>query len=235
MFVMVMVVVVVRTNDPNALWSPYYYITVGEECSKAGFINERSPALSSPHVGIRTMQDPPAYNISVNHDFYQPHRTLNPARFSAARLPFVESERVSYDLPYALSPAHRRELVLGAGGGTDTEVAVLNGAEHVDAVEIDPMLVSLSKRFNPSGIYKNPKVTGHIDDARAYLRRAQGGYDMVLFGWLDSQALFSSMSNLRLDGSIYTVESVRAAWNLLNAQGTLSLSFMAGMTGWLGN
>ena len=96
---------------------------------------------------------------------------------------------MSYDLPYALSPAHRRELVLGAGGGTDTEVAVLNGAEHVDAVEIDPMLVSLSKRFNPSGIYKNPKVTVYLDDARAYLRRAQGGYDMVLFNWLDSQAL----------------------------------------------
>jgi hypothetical protein len=50
---------------------------------------------------------------------------------------------------------------------------------------------------------------------------------MVVFGWLDSQALFSSMSNLRLDGYIYTVESMRAAYGLLNEDGTLSLSFAA--------
>jgi spermidine synthase len=68
---------------------------------------------------------------------------------------------------------------LGAGGGTDTEIAVLNGAEQVDAVEIDPMLVKLSDRFNASAIYENPKVHVHVDDARAFLRRSGGGYGGV--------------------------------------------------------
>ncbi len=135
--------------------------------------------------------------------------------------------RIQYDLPYVLSPAHRRVLVLGAGGGTDTEVAILNGAEEVDAVEIDPMLVKLSKRFNASGIYEDSRIQVHIDDARAFLQRNKGGYDMVVFGWLDSQALFSSMSNLRLDGYIYTVQSMREAYGLLKENGTLSISFMA--------
>jgi spermidine synthase len=135
---------------------------------------------------------------------------------------------MQYDLQYAIAPAHRRVLVLGAGGGTDTQVAVLNGAEQVDAVEIDPMLVKISGEFNASGIYANPKVRIHIDDARAFLRRSPGGYDMVLFGFLDSQALFSSMANIRLDGYIYTVQSMQSAFRLLNHNGVLSLSFMAG-------
>src|ERR1039458_5640905 len=84
----------------------------------------------------------------------------------------------------------------------------LNGAEQVDAVEIDPMLVKLSNRFNASGIYENPKVHVHVDDARAFLRRSSGGYDMVVFGFLDSQTLFSWMSNIRLDGYSYPVQSI---------------------------
>jgi spermidine synthase len=95
-------------------------------------------------------------------------------------------------------------------------------------VEIDPMLVKLSNRFNASGIYENPKVHVHVDDARAFLRRSSGGYDMVVFGFLDSQTLFSSMSNIRLDGYIYTVQSMQSAFRLLNDNGVLSLSFMAG-------
>jgi hypothetical protein len=98
----------------------------------------------------------------------------------------------------------------------------------VDAVEIDPMLVKLSDRFNASGIYENPRVRVHVDDARAFLRRSEGGYDMVLFGFLDSQTLFSSMSNIRLDGYIYTVQSMQSAYRLLNHDGVLSLTFMAG-------
>ena len=51
---------------------------------------------------------------------------------------------------------------------------------------------------------------------------------MVVFGFLDSQTLFSSMSNIRLDGYIYTVQSMQSAFRLLNENGVLSLSFMAG-------
>lgn len=204
----------------NAFWSPYYYITVAEQGSKQ-FVRE-------PRLGLRTMDDPPMYNVRVNHYFLQYHGTFDPNRYSAQNRAEMLNGRMQYDLPYAIAPAHRHVLVLGAGGGTDTEVAVLNGAEQVDAVEIDPMLVKISGQFNASGIYANPKVHIHVDDARAFLRRSTGRYDMVLFGFLDSQALFSSMANIRLDGYIYTVQSMQSAFRLLNDDGVLSLSFMAG-------
>jgi SAM-dependent methyltransferase len=204
----------------SAFWSPYYYITVAEQGSKQ-FVRE-------PRPGLRTMDDPPMYNVRVNHYFLQYHGTFDPNRYSPQKRAEMLNGRMQYDLPYAIAPAHRHVLVLGAGGGTDTEVAVLNGAEQVDAVEIDPMLVKISGQFNASGIYANPKVQIHVDDARAFLRRSSGGYDMVVFGFLDSQALFSSMANIRLDGYIYTVQSMQSAFGLLNDNGVLSLSFMAG-------
>jgi hypothetical protein len=214
---------------PSAIWSPYYCIIVQRD---------KNIPVSEPAPGLRTMQDPPIYNVRVNHYFLQSDGTFDPSRYSSQKRSEILEGRVQYDLPYALAPAHRRVLALGAGGGTDTEIAVLNGAEQVDAVEIDPMLVKLSDRFNASAIYENPKVHVHVDDARAFLRRAVlqqssvrqsgGGYDLVVFSFLDSQTLFSSMSNIRLDGYIYTVESIRSAFRLLKDNGVLSLSFTAG-------
>ncbi len=211
---------------PSALWSPYYCIIVSE-------LGDHKPPVRDPHPGLRTMEDPPIYNVRVNHYFLQFDGTFDPGRYSPQRRAEILNMRAQYDLPYAVAPAHRRVLMLGAGGGTDTEIAVLNGAEEVDAVEIDPMLVKLSDRFNASGIYQNPKVRVHVADARAFLRRASlqqsgSGYDMVVFGFLDSQTLFSSMSNIRLDGYIYTVQSMQSAFRLLSDNGVLSLSFMAG-------
>jgi hypothetical protein len=226
------IVGVAFSNDRNAIWSPYYYITVREASPQVKLVNERSPALADPAPNVRTMLDPPAYQVSVNHDFYQPHLTLDARRFSPAAQISLVRARAAYDLPYAVAASHRRVLVLGAGGGTDAEVALLNGAEQVDAVEIDPVLVAISRRFNASGVYDNPRVAIHVDDARSFVRRSPGGYDMVVFGWLDSQALSSAMTNVRLDGFVYTVESIRAAYSLLNETGTLTLSFFAG-TDWM--
>lgn len=208
--------------SPSASWSPYYYIIVTEDGAK-----QKLP-VREPHPNLRTMQNPPIYDVRVNHYYLQKDGTFDPNRYSTEKRTQILNERVQYDLPYALAPVHRRVLALGAGGGTDTQIALLNGAEEVDAIEIDPVLVKLSDRFNASAIYENPKVHVHVDDARAFLRRSSGGYDMVVFSFLDSQTLFSTMSNIRLDGYIYTVQSIQSAFRLLNDNGVLSISFMAG-------
>ena len=107
----------------------------------------------------------------------------------------------------------------------EAEAALLAGARHVDAVDIDPGLIRLVRRFNAGGIYDHPLVSVHAEDARAFIRRAKSDYDIIAFGYLDSQALFSSMSNIRLDGFVYTVESLRTAYDHLRPQGLLCLSF----------
>jgi predicted membrane-bound spermidine synthase len=126
-----------------------------------------------------------------------------------------------------------RILVVGAGGGCDVQAALMSGARHVDAVEIDRTIIGISKRFSAGAPYHDPRVEVHIDDARSFLAKASPGYDLVVFGFLDSQALFSSMNNVRLDGYVYTVESIRSAYRLLGDHGMLSMSFYLGRQ-WLG-
>ena len=106
--------------------------------------------------------------------------------------------------------------------------ALLGWASHVDAVEIDPAIITASRKFNAGAPYLDPRVSIYIDDARSFLAKARPGYDVVAFGFLDSQALFNNMNNVRLDGYVYTVESIRSAFRLLNKNGVLTLSFYLG-------
>jgi Spermine/spermidine synthase domain len=209
-------------TERTAVWSPYYYITVHQ----AEAVDE-GPIAAPPPVETDAI-DPPVYTLKVNHFFYQHHGTIDPGRYSEPRLEYSH-----HSLPYVLRPSPESVLVLGAGGGMDVEAALLGGAGRVTAVEIDPGIVGLSERFNAARVYSDPRVDVVVDDARAFVQRDEGRYDVVAFGLLDSQALFSSMSNVRLDGFVYTVEGLRAAYERVADGGILALAFAAAGQGWL--
>ena len=206
-------------NDPATRWSPYYHIVVRDAATRQA-VTEAPPDLA-------TMRNPPLYIVSVNQDFYHIDASQNPARYTPGSRggDLAAKQLAQYRIPYLLGGPRQRVLVVGAGGGADVQGALAAGAGHVDAVEIDPIVADISRRFNADTPYADPRVALHVDDARSFLARAKPGYDLVTFGYLDSQALFSSMSNLRLDGYVYTVESIRTAYGLLNDRGILTLSF----------
>jgi hypothetical protein len=222
----------VVATDWRATWSAYSYLEMvsTREVSWQWY----SPAPRPP-AGLMTMRDPPSYVLAVNQNFYQYHRTNDLRRYTPGTPAYAQADtfRVAYEIPYAFQPEPRRVAIVGAGGGLDVEAALLNGAEHVDAVEIDPSIVRLARRYSAAGVYGNPKVTVHVDDARAFFERATPGYDLVSFGFLDSHGLFSSMANIRLDGFVYTVEGIRSAWDLVNERGVMTLAF-ARARPWLG-
>jgi hypothetical protein len=206
-------------NDSGTLWSPYYHIAVRDAAT--------NQPVTEPLADLATRHDPPIYQVSVNQDFYHIDASQNSARYTpgSALSELAAKQRAQYQLPYLVGGPRARVLVVGAGGGADVQGALAAGASHVDAVEIDPVVAAISRRFNADVPYADPRVTLHVDDARSFISKAKPGYDLVTFGYLDSQALFSSMSNLRLDGYVYTVESIRTAYGLLNDDGLLSLSF----------
>ena len=207
-------------TDANAIWSPYYYVTVHADDSAS--------TVAEPVPGVHTMMNPPAYSVRVNNDFYQKDSTLNLNRYTPDDPDYEhlrDDVNYQYCMPYILRPHSGRVCVVGAGGGVDAEAAILSGASAVDAVEIDPMLVKIANRFNPSNIYADQRVRLHVNDARAFFQTADPVYDAVVFGLLDSQALFSYSANIRLDGFIYTVQSFRRAYSLLRHDGVLAVSF----------
>ena len=214
--------VMVLGLDNTAIWSPYNLITV-----KQIEVNGSLKPVSAPVGNIGTMRDPPFYVVQVNQDFYMMNGTIDNRRYTKP-VSFLRSHIEQYTLPHLVRPGAKQILVVGSGGGVDIEAALLHGAEHVDAVEIDPVIIQIGHQYSASQSYKDPRVSIHNTDARAFFRQTDRGYDMVVFGFLDSQSLFSQMSNVRLDGYVYTRESFREAFDLLREGGLLSISFFSG-------
>src|SRR5262249_4089648 len=62
-------------------------------------------------------------------------------------------------------------LIVGAGSGNDVQAALDQRAEHVDAVEIDPVLNQIGRRDHPDRPYDDPRVSIQIDDGRSFVRK----------------------------------------------------------------
>ncbi len=211
--VFVLIVSVMAIPQANTFWSPYYRIT----------LREAPPPEGWPH--------PVAYYLDVNHDYHQKMLDLSPEFI--ARFPDREPNRSglsTYELPYRLISAPGEVLVVGAGTGNDVAAALRHGAKHVDAVEIDPSILMLGRKYHPERPYDSPQVTIFVDDARAFFKKTKQKYDLIVFGYLDSHTLLTSFSSLRLDNYVYTLESFREARNLLRENGTLVLAFDSGKT-----
>ncbi len=200
-------------GERRTVWSPYQKLTI------------RKFELRRREGG-----DPVEFRIvRVNNSFYQYVYDLSP-RYIRDHRDFYpkESERLSYDyynIPYRFHPSPERILVVGAGTGNDVAAALRNTDAHIDAVEIDPMILEFGRRYHPEKPYASGRVTTVLDDARSYLKKNDTKYDMILYGLLDSHTLSSNFSNIGLDNYVYTVESFREAKAHLKPGGIIVLAF----------
>ncbi len=180
----------------------------------AGWVAPRDVWSPYQHV---TYAEPTADGriaIRVNN---RPHQTMAPLDVLLADQPF-------YAYPYThLGAAPRNVLIVGAGSGNDVALALAEGAGHVDAVEIDPVLQRLGRDLHPERPYQDPRVTVHIDDGRAFLERTDRRYDLILFALPDSLTLVSGQGGLRLESYLFTLESMRAVRDHLEPGGAFAM------------
>jgi hypothetical protein len=157
----------------------------------------------------------------------------------------------AYELPYLFQrdsgrPRFEDVLVIGAGSGNDVSRALQWGARHVDAVEIDPVIQRLGLRHHPDHPYQDPRVTTVLDDGRSFLRSTNRKYDLIVYALIDSMALHSTYSNIRLESYLFTTEALadvrgrlkpggmfvmynyfRQGWIVSRLQETLAQAFQA--------
>ena len=134
----------------------------------------------------------------------------------------VDQKEYFYQWPYMVfGDTFENVLMLGAGSGTDVAAALQHGAKHVDAVEIDPVIVRLGREHHPDDPYSDPRVTVVNDDARHFLRTTDKKYDLVVFALIDSLTMQSSFSGVRLESYMFTEESFRAVRDRLTPDGLL--------------
>jgi spermidine synthase len=201
--------VVLLLIDPSTpshfnLWTPYQQIEVDD--------------FYFPNGELR------GTNIRVNHTGYQTIVNLSPEFL--ARHPLKEAQDQNpYNLPFRFAPANPRVLIVGSGTGDDVAAALRNHSVAVDAVEIDPKILELGRHRHPEHPYSDPRVSAHLTDARAFMKRTTARYDLIIFGLLDSHTQLSDYANMRLDNFVYTEESFREARNLLTPDGVVFVKF----------
>jgi SAM-dependent methyltransferase len=166
-------------------------------------------ALWSPYYKITVGQNGEDTVVEVNNIF---HQSMAP----------IAHKEYFYQWPYTVfGDTFDDVLILGAGSGTDVAAALLHGAKHVDAVEIDPTIIRLGRHLHPDRPYDDPRVTVINDDARHFLRTTRKKYDLVVFALIDSLTLQSSFSGVRLESYMFTEESFRAVRDCLKPDGLL--------------
>jgi len=121
------------------------------------------------------------------------------------------------------SGSFHHALILGAGTGSDTSLALAHGVDSITAVEIDPTIYKLGAQLNPDKPYSNPHVHVVINDGRSFLQNTTDHYDLIIFALPDSLTLTSSNTSLRLESFLLTQNALAEARTHLTSNGLVVL------------
>jgi len=157
----------------------------------------------------------PALYVSANNIPYQAARSLA----------VLKEQKKFYFYPYQHIPRSdlKNVLIIGAGTGNDTTVALAEGARHIDAVEIDPQLLRIGHEQNPARPFESNRVTVHTADGREYLQDTNKRYNLILFALPDSLEAVSGQSAIRLESFLLTAQSVVTVKKHLVPGGTFAM------------
>ncbi|MBI2009542.1 MAG: spermidine synthase [Candidatus Chisholmbacteria bacterium] len=167
-------------------------------------------SLWSPYYRLELIPFTSGYGININGI---PHQYISDYR----------EREAFYSAPFDLvkNPSYRTALIIGPGTGAD--VATLLGRhpqiESIDAVDINPTIVSLGKKLHPNRPYADPRVRIHITDGRNFLQNSPQKYDLVVFALPDSLVLTSGTGHIRLESFLFTQEAFQLVKNHLNENG----------------
>ena len=166
-------------------------------------------------ISLGTAAEDGSIDISVNG---RPHQQITP-------LSTLRADEQFRFKPYQLDPDDplHNVLIIGAGSGNDVAIALSEGADHVDAVEIDPLLAQLGEELHPDHPYQDPRVSVHIQDGRAFLHDTDQHYDLVLFAIPDSLTALAGQSSLRLENYLFTEEAIQEVRDHLTSDGVVAM------------
>jgi len=114
--------------------------------------------------------------------------TLDDVVQTTERDNFVYHEMLTH-VPILAHGSARRVLIVGGGdGGMAREALRHDSIEQVTMVEIDAGVVEFSKQYLPmlsDGAFEDPRLELVIDDGAAYMREAEGRFDVIIIDSTD--------------------------------------------------
>jgi hypothetical protein len=169
----------------------------------------RSAGIHSyPGLSYRYMQPLPAADgLTVDGDDLVP--ILSP-RSDMGFTGFVPAA-----VAYQLRP-QAQALVLEARGGIDLLTALVQGAQRVTAVEMNPLIVSAAGEA-----YQDERIHLVVESGRSYLRRTQDRFDIIQFALVSSYHPVRSGAYSLAEDYRLTVEAFQDALARLQPDGLL--------------
>lgn len=122
---------------------------------------------------------------------------------------FIYHEMIAH-VPLAVNPNARKVLVVGGGdGGTVRELTRYRNLEQIDMVEIDQMVVEVSKEFLPqtSSALADPRVSLYFADGVEFVRECGTKYDIILVDSTDPIGPGEGLFTREFYASCYTALS----------------------------
>ncbi|MFQ6102275.1 MAG: spermidine synthase [Anaerolineae bacterium] len=163
-----------------------------------------SSVRSLPGRGFTCPGEPPLQlGLTVDGDDLSPISHVPPG-FTAPE----HTDCLLTALPYRLRPG-ARALVLEPRGGFDLLTALAEGARVVTAVEANPLIVEAVRAQGTwaGDLYDDPRVTVVVEEGRAYARRAQERYDVVMLSLTTPQRPVTSGAYSLAEDYRYTVQA----------------------------
>lgn len=95
---------------------------------------------------------------------------------------FIYHEMITH-VPMAVHPNVKDMLVIGAGdGGVIRELVQYPEIQHIDMVEIDPLVVEVCKKYllKTACRLDDPRLTIHHEDGLKFVRSKEAQYDLII-------------------------------------------------------
>ena len=95
---------------------------------------------------------------------------------------FIYHEMITH-VPMAVHPLVKKVLVIGAGdGGVIRELTRYPEIEHIDMVEIHPLVVEVCRKYLPKTACRldDPRLSIHYEDGLKYVRFKENEYDLII-------------------------------------------------------
>jgi SAM-dependent methyltransferase len=118
-------------------------------------------------------------------------------------------------------------FVVGVGGGRDVLSALVFGQKSVTGVEINRnVLRSVTHDFHDfaGNLGRHPKVKLAVDEARSYITRSPGLYDIIQLSLIDTWAATAAGAFVLTENSLYTTEAWTTFLSHLKPGGVLTVS-----------
>jgi len=119
-------------------------------------------------------------------------------------------------------------LIIGPGGGRDVLFAIAAGAQHVTAVEINPLIANdiMRERYAAASgrLYFNPRVTLVVDEGRSFVGRTDAKFDMIQASLVDTWAATAAGAFALTENTLYTIEAFQDYYAHLTDRGVVTMT-----------